>query len=161
MKALRLVPITETLLAERASTSRLESAIGASIDCNEDVLGPVLDQTESLLLIKPRPLEWGCYLTVDEELRQLIGTCGYKDKPDTDGAVEIAYFTFPAFEGRGYGTGMAAALVARAGARRVIAHTLPVRNASCRILEKSGFTFAGQVEDPEDGLVWRWEVEPG
>jgi RimJ/RimL family protein N-acetyltransferase len=40
------------------------------------------------------------------------------------------------------------------------AHTLPEMNASCRVLEKAGFKRLGEVIDPEDGLVWRWERRP-
>ena len=37
----------------------------------------------------------------------------------------------------------------------VIAHTLPERNASTRVLEKAGFRFDG--DDQEEGeYVWRW-----
>ena len=86
----------------------------------------------------------------------MVGTCAYKGGPNADGSVEVAYHTFPPFEGRGYATGMATKLVALAGLRRVLAHTLPERNASCRVLEKAGFVWAGEVIDPEDGLVWRW-----
>lgn len=45
-------------------------------------------------------------------------------------------------------------------ARRTRAHTLPERNASTRVLEKCGFTLVGEVVDPDDGVVWRWE-RPG
>jgi hypothetical protein len=38
-----------------------------------------------------------------------------------------------------------------------IAHTLPEENASNKALRRNGFAFAGEVEDPEDGLIWRWE----
>jgi RimJ/RimL family protein N-acetyltransferase len=68
--------------------------------------------------------------------------------------------TFPSFERRGHATAMAARLVeiARAaGAAMVIAHTLPQENASNRALRRNGFIFAGAVQDPEDGEVWRWE----
>jgi RimJ/RimL family protein N-acetyltransferase len=108
---------------------------------------------------------WGPFLAVDPASRLVIGTCSYKGPPDADGAVEIAYFTFPVYEGRGYATAMAALLTARAGtpppARTVRAHTLPDRNASVRILEKLGFAHLGQIVDPEDGPVWRWERAPG
>jgi RimJ/RimL family protein N-acetyltransferase len=40
--------------------------------------------------------------------------------------------------------------------KTVIAHTLPENNASTHILDKIGFTFAGEIEHPEDGLIWRW-----
>ncbi len=108
---------------------------------------------------------WGSFLAMDSASRLVVGTCSYKGPPDADGAVEIAYFTFPVYQGRGYATAMAALLTARAGApppvRTVRAHTLPERNASARILEKLGFAHLGQVVDPEDGPVWRWERAPG
>jgi [ribosomal protein S5]-alanine N-acetyltransferase len=108
---------------------------------------------------------WGCFLAMDPESRLVVGTCAFKGLPDADEAVEIAYFTFPVYEGRGYATAMAALLTSRAGAappaRTVRAHTLPERNASVRILEKLGFAHLGEVVDPEDGPVWRWERAPG
>ena len=39
----------------------------------------------------------------------------------------------------------------------IIAHTLPEKSASTRVLEKNGRRFTGEVLDPEDGRVWRWE----
>ena len=55
---------------------------------------------------------------------------------------------------------MARKLIALARAvpvvRSVVAHTLPQRNASTRVLEKAGMQYVGEVEDPEDGRVWRW-----
>ena len=39
----------------------------------------------------------------------------------------------------------------------MIAHTLSSANASARVLTKSGFRYVGQVIDPEDGEVCRWE----
>ena len=38
------------------------------------------------------------------------------------------------------------------------AHSRPENLASARVLEKSGFRRVGQVIDPEDGLVCRWEL---
>jgi len=108
---------------------------------------------------------WGSFLAVDVGNRTLVGTCAYKGPPGPDGAVEIAYFTFPEYEGQGYATRMAALLTERAAlspaAVTVRAHTLPERNASARILEKLGFALLGEVVDPEDGQVWRWERAPG
>jgi ribosomal-protein-alanine N-acetyltransferase len=108
---------------------------------------------------------WGSFLAMDSGSRLVVGTCSYKGPPDAGGAVEIAYFTFPAYQGRGYATAMAAHLTAQAAtpppARTVRAHTLPERNASVRILEKLGFAHLGQVVDPEDGPIWRWERAPG
>ena len=74
--------------------------------------------------------------------------------------VEIAYGIVPVFQGHGYATEAAQAAVAFAfgsgQVRHVRAHTFPTLNASTRVLAKCGFTHSGEVEDPEDGLVWRW-----
>jgi len=39
----------------------------------------------------------------------------------------------------------------------VIAHTLPEKNASNRVLEKVGFAFDGSVKD-DDETVWRFAL---
>jgi ribosomal-protein-alanine N-acetyltransferase len=91
----------------------------------------------------------------------MIGACGYKGPPGADGAVEIAYGIAPGYQGKGYATEAAQALTASAFSsgrvRAVRAHTLPEVNASARVLEKCGFKCLGNVIDPEDGVVWRWE----
>ena len=106
-------------------------------------------------------MPWVGYLALDAPTRCVVGTCGFKGEPDADGGVEIAYFTFPGEEGRGVATVMAKALAGVASAEPSVgvvrAHTLPERNASCRVLEKTGFRFVGDTIDPEDGPVWRWE----
>lgn len=90
-----------------------------------------------------------------------VGSCGYKAPPDPDGVVEIAYGINPDYRGRGYATEAAQALTTYAfgdpRVRVVRAHTSPEANASTRVLLKCGFRFIGEVIDPEDGLVWRWE----
>jgi [ribosomal protein S5]-alanine N-acetyltransferase len=92
-----------------------------------------------------------------------VGSCGFKGPPAED-AVEIAYGVDPDHQGRGYASEAAAALVRFAfthGQVRVVrAHTLPETNASTRVLTKCGFRYIGEVVDPEDGLVWRWERQP-
>jgi RimJ/RimL family protein N-acetyltransferase len=54
---------------------------------------------------------WVGYLTLEDSV--CVGTCGFKGPPVSN-RVEIAYSTFPQYEGRGYATRMARALVARA-----------------------------------------------
>ena len=107
---------------------------------------------------EPRPDPWGSYIAYAGETAVALGA--FKSAPDATGAVEIAYMTFPAHEGQGYARAMVPTLYAMAiehAASLVIAHTLPEENASNRALRSSGFTFAGEVSDPEDGPVWRWE----
>jgi len=94
----------------------------------------------------------------------VVGMCAYKGPPNADAAVEIAYGINPEYQGRGYATEVARALVAFAFAsgqvRLVCAHTRPEENASTHVLTKCGFEWIGEVMDPEDGLVWRWELLP-
>ncbi len=107
----------------------------------------------------PNPWRHGFFVTHKAD-RCVIGSAGYKGAPDADGMVEIAYGVVPGYEGKGYATEAAAALVTYAfgqGVRLVRAHTLPVPNASTHVLKKCGFQFVGDVVDPEDGPVWRWE----
>jgi len=98
---------------------------------------------------------------VHREGGAVIGTVGFKGPPDDDGVVEIAYGIVPAYEGRGYASeAVRAALDFALGhdaVRRVRAHTLPAENASTRVLRKCGFQKLGSFEDPEDGVVWRFE----
>lgn len=102
------------------------------------------------------------FAIVHRESGVAIGSCGYKGPPGPDAVVEIAYAVNPAYQGRGYATEAAQALVEYAfGSGRVglvRAHTLPHENASTRVLTKCNFEFVGEVMDPEDGLVWRWEL---
>jgi len=69
----------------------------------------------------------------------------------------------PEHQGKGYATQAAQALTAFAVAsgrvRVVRVHTRPGPSASARVLEKWGFRNSGELIDPEDGLVWRWEKE--
>ncbi len=91
----------------------------------------------------------------------IVGSAGFRSPPGPDGVVEIAYGIAPEHQGNGYATEAAEALAAYAfGSGRVQvvrAHTRPEANASARVLTKCGFENLGEVIDPEDGLVWRWE----
>jgi len=103
-------------------------------------------------------LPWIGYLAMSAG--QIVGTCAFKTAP-SDGAVEIAYFTFPGQEGQGVATAMARQLIDIAYANdrslKIIAHTPPERSASNAVLQKIGFLLLGDWEDPVDGPVWEWE----
>ncbi len=109
----------------------------------------------------PAPWRHG-FFVVHRDSRRVIGTVGFKGPPDTIGMVEIAYGIVPNFENQGYATEAATALVdfavTNGDVRLVRAHTLPSSNASTRVLAKCGFYHSGTANDPEDGLVWRWEL---
>jgi len=102
---------------------------------------------------------WIGYVAVSEG--RAVGTCAFKCAPE-EGCVEIAYFTFPEFEGHGIGTAMAEQLIAIARAEQpgivVTAQTLQERNASNRILERLGFLQSGTAMDEDAGEVWEWRL---
>lgn len=110
---------------------------------------------------EPDPWKWG-FIVVHKPTDLAIGTAGFKGPPDGNGMVEIAYGIVPSFQNRGYATIVARTLVDFAcghpAVKSIRAHTLPVRNASTRVLEKNGFIKTETVQDPDDGEVWRWQL---
>jgi RimJ/RimL family protein N-acetyltransferase len=150
-------PVIEQILQHPEDFQREREA---QIGDVTNVLRDVALQIQGLLEAKKCDPMWLGYLGVDQESRLIVGSCAFKGEP-VNGVVEIAYYTFPPFEHRGYATSMAQELlrIARESGlvRSVIAHTLPERNASTRVLEKNGLQFVREVVDPEDGLVWKWE----
>jgi len=91
----------------------------------------------------------------------VIGMCGFAGPPDAEGTVEIAYSIAPAYQGKGYATEAAMALVEFASnsgiVRTVRAHTLAELNVSTGVLERCDFKKIGEIVDAESNLVWRWE----
>jgi RimJ/RimL family protein N-acetyltransferase len=148
---LRLVPNTP----EEASAQVAQMSDDDRKHVSQDWLALLAATTT----VDPWVLGFSVVLAASDEV---IGSCGFKGPPDAHGMVEIAYGTAPAHQNKGYATEVAAALVqfARADAqvRTIRAHTFENANASARVLMKCGFHPVGQVIDPEDGPVWRWEI---
>lgn len=134
--------------------------LGGSIDTSVELsehAGPVIAATLDNYRARSGYAPWLCYMTFDETSN--VGTCGFTGPP-IGGEVEIAYFTFPEHEGKGYAQQAARALVTIAKDAKpevvIKAHTLPQEGPSCQVLRNSGFTRAGSLDHPEDGLVWVW-----
>ena len=108
----------------------------------------------------PSPWTHG-FTVIESASKTAVGSGGFKGPPDSEGMVEIAYGIDETHRGRGYAKEVAAALVdyAKSARARVIrAHTRPENNASAHVLAHCGFERIGEVVDPEDGLVWRWDL---
>jgi len=107
-------------------------------------------------------MSWWNYLIIHRTDARLIGTCGFKGAPGPDGAVEIGYEIAESYQGRGLATEAARQLVEYAftfdSVREITANTLAEENASCAILRKLGFQFAGEHIDIEDGNLWEWRM---
>jgi RimJ/RimL family protein N-acetyltransferase len=157
---LEFIPATRKLL-RLLSTEPEEFAAEQGVRLHE-IAQAVASQSLAFMRTFPRetPTEWFGYLVVNGETQEMAGMCSFKGPPE-DGAVEIAYFTFPGFEGRGIGTAMAQFLIERARSLPdvvlVIAHTTPEYSAATRILEKIGMQRVGEEMEGGDP-VWRWEI---
>jgi ribosomal-protein-alanine N-acetyltransferase len=105
---------------------------------------------------------WIGYISMSDG--QPVGGAAFKGAP-CGNRVEIAYYTLPELERRGFATATVKELVRVARTAQpglvIAAQTLPAPNASNAILEKLGFSFEGSVVHPEDGEVWEWELAPG
>ena len=106
---------------------------------------------------------WWSYFPIHKEDKKLIGSCGYKGSPTPEGNVEIGYEVISEYRQKGLGTEIAKGLVSNAfkfdHVKMIIAHTLPFENASTNILICLGFNKVSEIIDPEDGLIWRWELK--
>jgi len=100
---------------------------------------------------------WVSYVAVDSG--HGVGGGAFVGPPRAN-RVEIAYFTLPEFQGRGYATRTATELMAIA--RRfapgttISALTLQEHNASTKLLERLGFKIFGNAHDADAGDVWEW-----
>lgn len=100
------------------------------------------------------------YVVVERSTGTTVGGCAFKGPP-IDGMVEVAYGIDEPHRCRGFATELTSGLARFAfdrGMTTVRAHTKPDNGPSTRVLEKCGFTRLGDVIDPEDGLVSRWEL---
>lgn len=43
--------------------------------------------------------------------------------------------------------------------KAVIAHTLGIESASTKVLMKCGFMKVDEINDIDDGLIWKWELK--
>jgi RimJ/RimL family protein N-acetyltransferase len=161
MAEVELIAMDFASAVRAAAGDRSLFATASNVDTVYPLVGMVAAANAELYRrTKARP-PWVGYLARDPASGAIVGSCGFKDAC-RDGAVEIAYFTFPQAEGRGWGLRMAAALLEIAWrheeVERAVAHTLPQENASTRILRRLDFHLVGPVKDRDDGTVWRWEL---
>lgn len=107
--------------------------------------------------------DWGTRFFVTQDAPELVGWGGFKGPP-AGGVVELGYEIAESRRNGGLATAAVLAMLeeAFAGERAdtAIAHTLPERNASNRVLEKAGFRFDGQAEE-QGTAVWRHSYARG
>lgn len=150
--------VVELLLIDRSG------GVALPVESLPDLIKKNCKATESFYRMAGFEPPWVGYVAVAEG--RPIGGGAFKGPPRAN-RVEIAYYTLPAFEGRGYASATARALVRIAldaiPTITVAAQTLPTPNASNALLTKLGFSLQGVVLHPEDGEVWEWRLnaQPG
>jgi [ribosomal protein S5]-alanine N-acetyltransferase len=107
--------------------------------------------------------DWASYFIIHRTDKVLLGTCGFKGAPNTEGMVEIGYEMHEDYRLQGLTTEAARGLLdfafASPNAKLVRAHTISFTdNPSVSILKKLGFELIGLFNDPDDGEIWRWEI---
>jgi ribosomal-protein-alanine N-acetyltransferase len=137
----------------------LKGKTSAPLQGAAEVITQVLEANASLYERRGHVPPWTGYLAVVDG--EIVGTCGFAGPPSA-GEVEVAYFTFPGSEGKGVAKTMLRNLldltrpVAQQLGVQYIAHTLPDEGPSTSILKALHFQLVGEVQHPEDGLVWKW-----
>ena len=163
---------TANLLIERDTHERMRAFLESSAAYQRAFGVPVADGLrefwnevpqkwiDEVLAAEPGDWKFGFHV-IHKTDRTMIGMCGFKGPPDADGLAEIGYGIAPGYQGRGYASEATRAVtehyLATGKLRKVRAHTLPNENPSTGVLKKCGFTKIGEVIEPDDGLVWRWE----
>ncbi|MBC7542930.1 MAG: GNAT family N-acetyltransferase [Candidatus Sericytochromatia bacterium] len=106
------------------------------------------------LTVDPDQEEWLLWYLVHTEgtERRLIGTVGFKGRPDADGTVELGYSVVPAYQRQGLATEAVLDLIDWALAdrtvKRIVAETYPHLTPSIRVMEKCGMTLLGPGSAP-------------
>lgn len=156
---MRVVPATlEQLGAYERNREEFAALVGSPVPAGWPQFPEGLEYTAMTLRAHPDQAEWWMHLFFDGDA--LVGSGGFVGPPD-DGVVEIGYEIAPEYRGRGHATAAAQAMADKAraaGVHTVIAHTLPTDNPSTGVLRKLGFRLWGEVTDPDEGPVWRWEL---
>ena len=146
--------------AALAGDEALAKALGHDVVAGWATFTEALPPTRHALAANPSGSAWGARFFVAGNPPELVGWGGFNGPPE-DGVVEVGYEIAEARRERGLATAATRAMVAEAFADErvtaVIAHTLPERNASNRVLEKAGCAFEGEAQE-DDEVVWRFSL---
>jgi len=131
----------------------LRVAAGWPNDAERGALAFLANQIER----DPALADWQMQIFIQTEGGIIIGTGGFKGRPDRTGMVDLGYGIAPAYQGQGHATEAGAALIAWAfaqpGVRRVFADCLATNPASARVLAKLGLR-----QIPPRGKYLNWEL---
>lgn len=157
-RQLRLVPCTVAAAqAAMADHAALETLLGVRVphDWPAEDLRDFLPIYGQIVDEQAARQGWGIWLMLGAAEGALVGDIGFKGPPDALRTAEIGYSVLPAFQGHGYATEAARALVgwgfAQPGVGRIVANCRFDNAASIRVLEKTGMRRTGRDRDE---LTW-------
>jgi len=162
--------ITNEIQSDRLKLFRITSAqlhslvgVGSELEFNIEPgwIENQNDLDESLLHAADDPWWLPFLIRLGDESR-VIGVCLHKGPPDESGAVEIAYAIAATYRGQGFAREAVSALINETRylpeVTSIIAHTLPQRHASSRVLEHCGFIRIADIHDLDIGPLWKWQL---
>ena len=155
---------TEILKDAIAGNDRLAKKLNVIVVDNWAELGvEALQYSLNKLSQSGEEKGWLTYFTIHKKDNKLIGNGGYKGRPTNEGTVELGYEIALEYRNHGLATEMTKGLIKNAFKNNkvisIIAHTLIQENPSTKVLTKCGFEKIEEINDPEDGLMWKWELK--
>lgn len=142
---------TEMMLAAISSERELEKAAGYQVidDYPSDDYKEILPFKIQRYRQYPEENEWEG-LIVHQQDQMIIGDMGFRRSTDNPEELELGYSIVPAYQGHGYATEMAQAIISwgltQAGVKTIIANCDKDNQASIRVLEKAGLKKLGEQE---------------
>lgn len=161
---LMIVQCDEAILIEAIKgNSNIAHKLGVDVPDNWTEFGKeALQYAHNKLEKNSSERGWWTYLPILKSENILIGSGGYKGKPTNEGEIEIGYEITPEFRNQGLATELAKALVENAfefdQVKLISAHTLGEFNPSTKVLLKCGFEKVEELNDPDEGIIWKWEL---
>lgn len=165
--------ITERLRLVPCSVEMLKSIIDDTIDLTE-LIGvqvpegwpakELKDVTPYFIKVLSESADMAgrlCWFITEKKQNIIIGSIGFKAKPDKSGVVEIGFGIDPSFKQKGYATEAVKGLIdwafSQNDIQKVIAECNLDNKASIKVLEKAGMQKTG-VE--KDMIKWGIKVKP-
>lgn len=164
-KNLRLIQCDSEILKEAISgNENLSKKLGVTVLDKWTEFGVgALEYSLGKLLENEHESGWWTYFPIHKQDNMLIGSGGYQGKPSIEGIVEIGYEITSDYRNQGLATEMTMGLVENAfrndKVKFIIAHTLGQDNPSTKVLTKCGFKKIEEMNDPNEGIIWKWELK--
>lgn len=149
------------IVRDRAQLERLTGARFPEPLAAPPLMEDALPFMRGQLRTNPDEVGWWPWLIVVAATGEDVGMLGLAGRPDEAGNTVLGYTLYPAYEGRGYATEAARAIIGWAFAQpgvRAVRATIPVGHTpSLRVAERLGMRQVGTTHDDEVGEIGIFE----